>query len=152
MKELHEAAQFLSKARRRMRFGEFSREPLQLLRLEWRGDSVDCDWLMRAADPWDQDLPARVAEEHRTLQALRDALSLRDNIFDAFPRVNRAELRMFRSNGDHQAELLMTGSVLRNNEICPRVPSVAMRALLCGFRFTLAGGVLESMALPVSCS
>ena len=153
MRELLDAADFLCKARRRMRFGDFSREPLRLLRLEWKGDSVECDGLMRPADPWDLDLPAHLAEEHETLQALRDALSLRDIVFESFPTVNSAELRMFRAGADGEPELMMTGSVKRSNEIYSRVASVAMRAMLCGFRFTLARGVMESMAsMPVGCS
>lgn len=149
MRELLNAADFLSKARRRMRFGEFSREPLQLLRLEWKGDSVECDWLMRPADQWDSDLPAHLVEEHLTLQALRDALSLRDIVFESFPAVDHAELRMFRRGVDQCPDLMMTGSVNRSNEVLERVGSVAMRARLCGFRFTLAEGVLENVA-PVS--
>jgi len=153
MRELLNAADCLCRVRRRMRFGEFSREPLRLLRLEWKGDSVECDWLMRPADPWDVDLPKRLAEEHQTLQALRDALSLRDVVFQSFPGVNSAELRMFREGADHCPELMMTGSVNRSNEIYPRVASVAMRAMLCGFRFSMARGVLESMTpVPMGCS
>ena len=136
MKELLDAADFLGRARRRMRFGEFSREPLKLLRLEWRGDAVECDWLMRPADPWDVDLPTHLAEENQTLQALRDALRLRDIVFKSFPGVNNAELRMFRVGADHSPELVMTGSVNRSNEVFERVASIAMRARLCGFRFT----------------
>lgn len=153
MRELLNAADCLVKVRRRLRFGEFSREPLRLLRLEWKGDSVECDWMMRPADPWDIDLPAHLSEEHQTLQALRDALSLRDIVFESFPNVNSAELRMFRSGSDGCPELMMTGSVNRTNEAYPRVASVAMRAMLCGFRFTLAGGVLARMApVPMGCS
>ncbi len=153
MRELLDATDFLSKARRRMRFGDFSREPLRLLRLEWRGESVEIDWLMRPADQWDSDLPTHLVEEHQTLQALRDALSLRDIVFESFSGVNSAELRMFRAHSDHRPELMMTGSVNRSNEAYPRVASVAMRAMLCGFRFTLAEGVLASMTpLPAGCS
>ena len=95
MKELLNAADFLGRVRGKLRAGAFSREPLLLLRFEWKGDSVECDWLMRPADPWDRDLPAHVARENRTLQALRDALSLREAVFDSFPAVTTAELRMF---------------------------------------------------------
>ncbi len=110
-----------------MRYGEFSREPLELLRLEWKGDAVECDWLMRPADRWDVDLPARVVEENQTLQALRDALRLRNIVFDSFSGVNNAELRMFRVGADDLPELVMTGSVIRANEVFERVASS-----LCG--------------------
>ncbi|HUX45855.1 MAG TPA: hypothetical protein VMV57_13985 [Terracidiphilus sp.] len=135
--------------RRKLRFGEFSREPLQLLRLEWKVELLECDWLMRPADPFDSELPRHLVDEHQTQQALRDALSLRDVVFKSFPGVNTAELRMFRTGADERPELMMTGSVNRTNEALARVPSVAMRARLCGFNFNLAQGVLERMS-PVS--
>jgi hypothetical protein len=145
MNELIDAMDFLDKTRRSMRFGKFSREPLKLLRVEWTESVVECDWLMRPADPWDRFLPKSVADGHVSIQALRDALSLREIVFRAFPRVESADLRMFRRADGDNLELMMTGSVKRSNEVLERVPSVAMRAKLCGFRFTLAQGVLESL-------
>jgi hypothetical protein len=132
-----------------MRFGSFSREPLLLLRVEWKGDTVACDWLMRPSDPWDRYLPDHVARENQTLQALRDALNLRETVFKCFPAVTNAELRMFRACAEHRLELLMTGSISRSNEVLHRVPSVTMRAKLCGFNFTLADGALKSL-VPIS--
>lgn len=149
MNELLDAMEFLGTARRRMRFGAFSREPLKLLRLEWKEDLVECDWLMRPPDPWDKFLPLTLVEKHQTLQALRDALKLRDIVFKAFPKVTKADLSMFRIDSDQRHELMMTGTVTRSNEVLQRVPSVAMRAKLCGFRFTLDQGVLESLH-PIS--
>ena len=151
MKNLLDAADFLRRARRKMRYGEFSREPLELLRLEWKGNALECDWLMRPADLWDVDLPARVVEENLTLQALRDALRLRNIVFESFPRVDNAELRMFRVGADDLPELVMSGSVVRANEVLERVASVAMRARLCGFRFTQGDGSLQRMT-PLGCS
>ena len=145
MRVLFDTADFLRRARRRMRYGDLSRNPLQLLRLEWKEGWAECDWLMRPADPWDSEFPAHLVEEHETLQALRDALSLRNLIFESFAGMNRAELRMFRAKGNHQPELMMTGSLQRSDEVLPRVGSIAMQAKLCGFRFSLAEGVLESM-------
>ncbi len=150
MTELLETADFLSRAHRRMRYGTFSREPLRLLRLEWKETTVECDWLMRAPDPWDRVLSQRLAQEHRSLQALRDALRLRDLVFDAFPRLSQADLRMYRQEPGQQLEMLMSGTVHRANEILQRVPSVAMRAKLCGFEFSLAEGVLKARE-QVSC-
>lgn len=153
MRELQDAADFLSKARRRLRFGALSREPLLLLRFEWKGDSVDCDWLMRPADRWDKNLPLPLARENQTLQALRDALSLRELVFKSFPAVTNAELRMFRADADRRLELVMRGRVNRSNNAIERVSSVAMRARLCGFQFTLAEGVLERMPpAPLNCT
>jgi hypothetical protein len=143
MKSLRNAAEFVRSARKKLRVGEHSREPFKLLRVEWRAECVECDWLMRAADPWDVDLPPRLARENETLQALRDALELRKMIFNSFPSVMKAELRMYRVDADHQHELMMTGSVARTNEVLERVASIVMRAKLCGFQFTLASGALE---------
>lgn len=149
MKELLDASDFLLAARRKMRFGAFSREPLLLLRVEWKGDTVACDWLMRPGDAWDKYLPDHIARENQTLQALCDALNLRETVFKCFPAVMNAELRMFRADADHRLELLMTGSISRSNEVLHRVPSVTMRAKLCGFHFTLADGASKSL-VPIS--
>jgi hypothetical protein len=149
MTNLFEASDFLLAARKKLRFGTFSREPLSLLRVEWTGDRVACDWLMRASDLWDKYVPDQVARENQTLQSLRDALNLREAVFKSFPTVMYADLRMFREGADHQLELLMTGTISRTNEVPHRVPSVTMRAKLCGFKFTLADGALKSL-VPAS--
>ncbi len=153
MKALIETAEFLRQARKLMRSGELSREPLHLLRLEWKSDSVECDWMMRPVDRWDTFLPAHLAQENQTLQSLHDALQLREIIFRCFPAVGVAHLRMFRAEEHHQLELVMTGSLTRSNEILHRVTSLAMRAKLCGFTFNLKDGALGGMLpLPLGCS
>ena len=45
--------------------------------------------------------------------------------------------------------MVMRGSTNRSNEVLYRVASVAMRAKLCGFHFTLAKGGLKSL-VPIS--
>lgn len=151
MRELFDTADFLGRARRKMRSGAYSREPLMLLRVGWKGDSVECDWLMRPIDPWDRDLPAHLARENQTLQALQDALNLREIVFRSFPAVLNADLRMYRANEDRRLELVMRGCMCRSNEVLYRVPSVAMRAKLCGFHFTLADSGHKSL-VPISLS
>jgi hypothetical protein len=145
MSVLLESSNFLGLTRRKMRSGEFSREPLKLLRFEWKDEAVECDWLMRPNDPWDRYLPWELARENQSLQALRDALDLRESIFRCFPGVENACLRMFRMDACRRLELV-TGTVSRTNEVLHRIPSVAMRAKLCGFNFTLAEGDLKSVA------
>jgi hypothetical protein len=140
---IRDAARFVRAARRKMRQGELSRAPLTLLRFEWRGDFIECDWLMRPADQWDKDLPEQTIRQHQALQAFRDALSLRALIFESFPSVIHAELRMFRADRNHQLELMMSGRVNRNDQQFDRVASMAMRAKLCGFRFELSDGVFQ---------
>lgn len=149
MKALTETAEFVRQVRKQMRSGDLSREPLLLLRVEWKSDSVECDWLMRPADPWDKYVPQAVASETETQQALRDALELRDIIFRRFPAVKVAHLRMFRAGEEQRLELVLTGSVNRDNEILHRVASLAMRARLCGHHFTLAEGGSQRM-MPMS--
>ena len=62
------------------------RAPLRLLRLEWRGDQVDCDWIACRYDAFDEDLPERVAEGNESLQALEDAFIVRELLFTTFQR------------------------------------------------------------------
>jgi hypothetical protein len=143
MRIIRDAARFVMKARRQMRQGELSREPFTVLRFEWKNDLIECDWLMRPADRWDKYLPEHIVREHETLQALRDALSLRALILESFPAVMNAELRMFRIDQNHHLELMMTGCVSRSNEVIHRVSSLAMRAKLCGFQFVLSDGVFD---------
>jgi hypothetical protein len=140
---LQEVARFVRAVRRKMRAGEHSREPVKVLRVQWRADCVECDWLMRPGDRWDADLPPWLARENETLQALRDALDLHKAIFHAFRSVMKAELRMYRYDANGQLELMMTGSLTRTNEVLERVASIVMRARLCGFQFTLTSGVLQ---------
>lgn len=146
MRVLNEIAQFVCRSRRQMRTGELSRESLRVLRVEWNGDSVECDWLMRSADSWDKYLAPRLADENLTLQSLRDALRLRELILRSFPGVRSAQLRMFREGENRQLELVVAGRVNRLDQELHRVPSVMMRAKMCGFRFTVAEGSLRGLA------
>jgi hypothetical protein len=149
MRVLSEIADFLRQTRSQLRSGELSREPLQLLRVQWKGDVVECDWLMRPIDQWDKYVPPHLATENQTLQALRDALKLRQIIFRSFSAVSLAHLRMFRADESHRFELVLTGSVSRWDEEFHRVPSVMMRARMCGFRFTVAEEAMGGM-IPIS--
>ncbi len=154
MKDIFNAVGFFQEIRRHMRCGELSRLPLRLWRFEVVNDSVECDWFMRPSDPWDIQLPSRVREERVTLQALNDALKMRELIFRAFPTVKRADLRVFSEPSGESSALMMTGTVHREYEVLPRVISIVMRAKLYGFRFSLDGGVLErigSSELHASC-
>ena len=146
MREILGAIEFFQAVRNQMRFGEFSRLPIRLERFAIKADSAECDWFMRPPDPWDVHLPARQREEHLTQQALHDGLKIRELIFRGFPQVQRAELKVYRkSQSEATHELVMTGTVLRETEVLPRVASLVMRAKLYGFRFSLDGGSLERM-------
>jgi len=142
MKQLWEAADFVRSLHRRMRFGELTRAPLKLLRLELRGDEAECEWMARPADPWDADLPPSVGEHHASLQALEDSLAVRNLLFYVMPTLSSAVFRVYRQAEGERAELIITGTVTREDQAAANVCSLAMRAKLCGLRFWLADGVL----------
>ena len=141
MKQLWEAADFVRNLHRRLRFGDLSRAPLKLLRLEVRGEEAECEWMARPADPWDADLPPGVGERHASLQALEDCLAIRTLLFSAVPSISKAVFRVYRAEME-RAELIITGTVTREDQAATNVCSLAMRAHLCGLKFWLADGVL----------
>jgi hypothetical protein len=151
MEQLWEAADFIRKLKTRMRFGELSRSPLDLLGLELRGDKACCEWMARPADPWDAYLPSAVGERNSSLQALQDSLALRRVFFLAMPSVSSAVFRVFRETAAGDRELIITGTVSRNEQVARNIRSIAMRAKLCGFRFLLVDGVLGPLQ-PEECA
>jgi hypothetical protein len=146
MRPLWEAADFVRRVRRQLRFGQLSRAPLQLLGLELRGDCAECEWMARPPDPWDADLAPGIAQRNQTFQALRDAIAIRELLFDMISEVNTAKLRVYRQSAA-SAELIITGTVTREDKPPLRVSSIVMQAKLCGLHFTLEDGVLG--ALPM---
>ena len=147
MKQLWQMADFVRKVSRQLRFGKFSRSPLKMLRFEWRGDAAECEWMIRPPDVWDRDLPEANVRRDQTLQALRDAMILREILFGVMCDVKTARFRAYRPAANGSTELVITGTVSREDDPPPRVASEAMRAKLLGLQFTLDDGVLE--ALPV---
>jgi hypothetical protein len=148
MKPLWEVADFVRGLRREMRFGELSRAPLRLLKLELSADSLACDWIARPADIWDVDLRGEVRQRNESEQALRDALRLRDLIFDALPGVQSAVLRVFRISGAREPpDLIILGSIHRDDPAVYARASLVMRAKLTGFRFCMEGERLEAMSV-----
>lgn len=128
-------------------FGSLSRAQLRLLRLELRGSVVECDWMARPPDKWDRHLKAEVAGKNASTQALRDAIAVREMVFRAIPDLRQAFIRVFRETGEHEMELIITGSLTREERPPMAVRSLAMRAKLFGFRFWLDEGILESLEL-----
>jgi len=145
MRLLWKISDFVRAMRRQLRFGELSRAPLQLLRLEWRGEFVECDWLARPADEWDRDLPLHASDRSVSEQALRDAIAVRELLFDALPGVTSAAFRVFRPSAGGARALIITGAVTRDEEVRRSVPSTAMRAKLLGFQFGFEDGALEAL-------
>ena len=146
MNPFWEVADFVRGLRREMRFGELSRAPVRLLRLELSGESLSCDWLARPADIWDESLDWRERERNVSEQALRDAIRVRDLIFDALPNVQEAMLRSLRSSGAREPpELIISGMAVREAPPIFRVSSLVMRAKLCGFQFEIEDGILQAL-------
>jgi len=113
MRPLWRIADFVRAVRRQMQFGKLTRAPIRLLRLEWRGEVADCDWMARPADRWDADLSANVRDEHVSLQALQDAIDVRELLFAALPDVETASLRVFRQSAGGSMDLIIVGMVTR---------------------------------------
>jgi hypothetical protein len=148
MKLMFEVANFVRGLQLQMRFGEMSRAPMRLLRLELHGDAAQCDWMARPADAWDADLPRLVRERNASVQALQDAVALRELLFDLLPAVYNAEFRGFRQAAGEPPDLIISGTVSREEEQVSRyVASLTMRAKLWGFHFCLQDGVLEPMQM-----
>jgi hypothetical protein len=144
VERLKTIGRYLRRLRSQLRFGKLSRAPLQLLRLELRADVAECEWIARPADPWDADLPLAVAEHNASLQALEDALAVRKLLLHSLPDIHTARFRVFRQSDSGETELIITGTVTRE-EPNLQVLSLAMRAKLCGFRFWLDQGILETL-------
>jgi hypothetical protein len=128
----------------RARFGHLSRSPLRLLRIELRGDVVECDWMARPCDVWDHAIPRRARERHEAAQALEDAITIRDLIFSTLPAAQLATVRAYRETAENGPEMIIRGIVTRGQEAPRMVRSLAMRAKLCGLQFVLEDGVLRS--------
>src|ERR1700688_3732642 len=109
MMQLWEFGYCLRLLRVQMRFGHLSRAPLRFLHIEARDASARGEWIARAPDPWDDDLPAAAQSQRASEQALEDALVLRELLFLALPSVQRAELKAFRTWGREFPELIIEG-------------------------------------------
>jgi len=142
VKQLCRASRFLQGLRIQMRFGELSRAPIKLLRLQMVDKVVECDWLARALDPWDADLSGNVQQRHASLQSLRDAIDVRALLFDLMPQTETAYLRAYRESEDYKRELIIEGCAQRIDHAAHNVHSLVMRAKILGFRFDIKGNAL----------
>jgi len=142
MQLIRQAADFLKQVQRGMRRAEVTREPLTFLRFEWRGDTVECDWLMRAIEPADQARSTQYALERQTEQAFRDALRIREQVFESFSAVTQARLRMFRGERRQQLELVLGGTVNRLGWNQSQAGNWAVKAKAMGLEFEVLNGVL----------
>jgi hypothetical protein len=145
VKQLFEVANFVRRLRTQMRFGELSHSPLRLLRFNLQGNTAECDWLARPADAWDTTLPRQIRERNASMQALQDAVAIREMMFGLLPEVNTVEIRAFRQSAREPPRLIISGTVIRQEAEVTKVTSPVMRAKLYGFRFWLDDGVLVTL-------
>ena len=145
VKQVCDIQDVITRLRVQLRYGSLSRAPLRPLRLEWRGDHVDCDWIARLHDQWDRDLSRRLSERNVTLQALEDAIIVRDLLFHSLHGISSATFRVYRQVDDDPFELIITGTVTRPEPVRWNVRSLVMQAKLCGFRFCLDEGKLVAL-------
>ncbi len=142
---------FVRRLRTQLRFGELSRASLQLLRLEWRDGTAECDWVARPPDRFDSELPAGEADRNVSLQALKDAIGVRALLFRTLSDLETAVLRAYRRSASGSPRLIIEGTVSRRQRAPGYVRSLAMRAKLFGFRFWLNGEILEDLR-PDNCA
>jgi hypothetical protein len=145
-KRVCDAGLFIHNLSVKMRFGELTRAPLQMLRLQLKGSVAECDWMARSPDPWDADLHPDIGQRHASLQALKDAVDVRNLLFHTLPDIDAAYLRIYRESPILAHELIIAGHVHRAAASFRSVHSVAMRAKLLGFRFSLENDVLRPTA------
>lgn len=144
MESLCAAGEFMRALRVKLRFGELTRSPLRLLRLQITETDVECDLLARDADRWDAGLSGRVRQRNEAQQALHDAIQVRALLFQTLRGLDRGELRIYRETQSGR-ELIAAGRVERRDRVARNVRSLAMRAKLLGFRFAFEGDVLLRM-------
>jgi len=142
MKQLWEAGEFIRKLRNRRRFGELSRANLRLLCLELKSDTAKFDWIARPADVWAANLPGHIRDRDVSMQAVRDAVALREMFFATVSWIDTAEFKTYRQEAREPPRLIISGTVTREDAAVPRVTSPVMKAKLCGFHFQMDDGVL----------
>lgn len=151
VRHLSEIGDFVRRLRLQTRFGTLSRAPLCLLRLELRRNAAQCDWIARPPDPWDADLPPGIGHRNASQQALEDAIAVREILFRSLPDLETAAVRVYRRVFDEALgltpELIIVGTLSKRERAPAAVRSLAMRAKLCGLRFWLDDGILETLQL-----
>ncbi len=151
MTRLCEMGDFVRRFRVLARFGDLSRAPLTLVRLQICGDVAECDWTARPPDMWDANIIPWITETNISTQALKDAIEVRNLLFRLLPGLRSAVVRVYRKSTNGPSELIITGTVSRDQRAPVTVRSLAMRAKLFGLRFWLDDGILESLQ-PEECA
>ena len=81
------------------------------------------------------------------MQALEDAIVVRELLFYALHDISSATFRVYRQVADEPAELIITGTVTKPEPLRWNIQSLVMRAKLCGFRFCLNDGKLMALRI-----
>jgi len=149
MEWIWNTSEFVRRVRCQMRFGHLSRSALKLVRLELREHEAECEWIARANDPWDSDLPAQSRKRHHAEQALRDAIRLRELLFASLPGIDTLVVKAYREK-QGELELIVFGVLERADVVAPKIASLAMRAKLYGLRFCLEDGCLQAMRIDTA--
>ena len=120
---------------------------LKLLRLELRGDKAECDWMTRTPDEGDSAFPRLMQDQQASLQALHDAIGMREMLFCAIPDVNSAELRTYSQSAREPPYMIIRGTVTREPPAAnvKRMTSLVMRAKVYGFKFWMDNGALAPL-------
>ena len=145
LRHLQEVGEFVRRLRCEANFGDLSRAPLRLLRIELCSDRAECDWMARPKDAWDNGLPPRVGARNASTQAMKDAIKVRELLFRVFPDLHTAKIRVYRQSPDNTLELIIEGTVSRGERAPASIRSLAMKAKLLGLRFWLEDGILENL-------
>ena len=143
LREICEMGDFVRRMRAQFRFGDLSRSPMRLIRLEVRESLAECEWVARAADPWDAELPASIRERNVAKQVLKDAMQVRDLLFSIFPDVASANIRVYRNA--EPPDLIIAGTIKRDEPTLKGIRSLMMRVKLSGLQFRLDDGRLEPL-------
>lgn len=141
---LLDISRFFRGVRQQMRFGELTRASLRLLRFQISAEVAECEWIAREPDVWDAGLPNSAGDRHASLQALRDAIDVRNLLFSTMPQADLALFRVYRAGAERE-ELIITGVSERSDRHAPGIRSLPMRAQLLGFRFFMEDGVLHEL-------
>jgi hypothetical protein len=83
----------------------------------------------RAPDLWDAELPPGVVERNVSMQALQDAITVRELLFRALPGLQSAEIKVYRETAGDEPRLIIAGIVTREERPPKAVRSLAM--ILC---------------------
>jgi len=89
-------------------------------------------------------------EQNKTSQALQDALTVREFLFSSIPQIRLANLKVYRTTAWRSLQLIITGSVNREDVPPPRIASLVMRAKLYGLHFELVDGALGPLDLKAN--